>query len=445
MSESAVEQPPWYMRGNFAPVMDELTEEQLEVTGQLPRELNGLYLRNGGNPRRGTPPHWFFGDGMVHGVRLREGRADWYRNRWVRTTKFAGDLDVMATGTMMDRTASVANTHVIGHAGRILALEEGHFPYQLSPELETLGCLDFGGRLTSAFTAHPKLCPETNELHFFGYAPVPPYLVYHVLDAQGELVHSAEIEVPGATMMHDFIITREHAIFMDLPVVFDLSRMAKGLPPIAWDESYGARVGIVPRFGTSADVQWFEIEPCYVFHALNAFVDDGKVVCDVGRHEYMWRDSMEDFAPCLLTRWTFDPATGTAKEEQLDDAIHAFPRVDDRVVGLKNRYGWAITNRPEGGTGLDEAARVVRYDLEQGSQVHHDFGPAAQAGEFVFVEAGPDAAEDEGWALGFVYDAERNGSDLVVLDAGDPAAEPVARVHMPRRVPHGFHGSWLRD
>jgi len=228
VSESAAEHTPWYMRGNFAPVMDELSEEKLAVTGQVPRELNGHYLRNGGNPRHGTPSHWFFGDGMVHGVRLCEGRAEWYRNRWVRTSKLERNLDPMDPASLLDRRASVANTHVIGHAGRILALEEAHFPYQLSPELETLGCLDFGGKLTSAFTAHPKLCPETNELHFFGYSPVPPFLVYHVLDAQGDLVHSAEIEVPGATMMHDFIITREHAIFMDLPVVFDFAKMASG-------------------------------------------------------------------------------------------------------------------------------------------------------------------------------------------------------------------------
>jgi hypothetical protein len=118
VSESVAEHTPWYMRGNFAPVMDELSEEKLAVTGQVPRELNGLYLRNGGNPRHGTPPHWFFGDGMVHGVRLREGRADWYRNRWVRTSKLERDLDPMDTASLMDRHAGVANTHVIGHAGR---------------------------------------------------------------------------------------------------------------------------------------------------------------------------------------------------------------------------------------------------------------------------------------------------------------------------------------
>jgi carotenoid cleavage dioxygenase-like enzyme len=440
------EETPWHLRGNYAPVMDELTEVDLPVTGAVPPELDGLYVRNGSNPKSGATAHWFFGDGMLHGVRLSGGRAAWYRNRWVRTTKLERDLDAMDPASMMDRTASAANTHVVGHAGRILALEEGHFPYQVSPELETLGCLDYGGKLTTAFTAHPKLCPETDELHFFGYGPMEPYLVYHVLDAKGDLAHSAEIKVPGPTMMHDFMITRDHAIFMDLPVCFDLQKAIAGEVPIGWDESYGARIGILPRFGTNADVRWFEIDPCYVFHPMNAYVEGNTVICDVGRHEYMWRDSMDDFAPSYLYRWTFDLETGNAKEEQLDDVSHGFPRVDDRVVGLRHRYGWAVG--PRGATrdlDFDAPGVVIKYDLEKGSSSSHDFGPTSQPGEFVFAESASGAGEDEGWALGFVYDKARNSSDLVILDANDLSAEPVARVHLPRRVPAGFHGSWIRS
>ncbi|MEQ8994431.1 MAG: carotenoid oxygenase family protein, partial [Pseudomonadales bacterium] len=316
---ATVPKQPFHLRGNYAPVMDELTEFDLPVTGSIPPELDGLYVRNGANPRSGESPHWFFGDGMVHGVRIQGGRAHWYRNRWVRTTKFERQADAMDPSTMMDRTASAANTHIIGHAGRLLALEEGHFPYLLTPELDTIGCEDYGGKLTTAFTAHPKLCPETGELHFFGYGPVQPWLVYHVLDRQGRLVHSAEIDVPGPTMMHDFMITRDHAIFMDLPVVFDLEAAMRGGQPLKWDASYGARIGILPRLGSNADVRWFDIDPCYVFHPLNSYADGNRVVCDVGRHEYMWRDSMNDFAPSYLYRWTFDLDTGRVSEEQLDD------------------------------------------------------------------------------------------------------------------------------
>lgn len=439
------EKLPFHLRGNYAPVQEEITAFNLPVTGSIPPELNGLYVRNGANPKSGSSPHWFFGDGMVHGVRIENGQAKWYRNRWVRTTKLERNADAMDPATMMDRTASAANTHVLAHGGKLLALEEGHYPYFLTPELETVGWGNYDGRLQTAFTAHPKLCPETGELHFFGYGPMPPYLVYHVLDRAGNLVHTAEISVPGPTMMHDFMITRDHAIFMDLPVVFDVQAAMRGDSPLHWDESYGARIGIMPRRGTNADIRWFDIDPCYVFHPLNSYVEGSKVICDVGRHAYMWRDSMNDFPPSYLWRWEFDLATGRFSERQLDDGSHAFPRVDDRVSGLKHRYGWAVQPRNEGNDMLSGSASVVvRYDLASGSKETHDFGDAAEPGEFVFAEASSSAREDEGCALGFVYDRTRNASELVILDAARPAAAPLARIALPQRVPHGFHGSWVR-
>jgi len=441
---TAAENIPFHLRGNYAPVTAEVTTFDLPVAGAIPHELDGLYVRNGANPRCGSSPHWFFGDGMVHGVRIEGGQAKWYRNRWVRTTKFEKNADAMDPATMMDLTASAANTHIVGHAGRLLALEEGHFPYLLTPELETIGCENYGGKLQTAFTAHPKLCPVTGELHFFGYGPMPPYLVYHVLDAKGQLVHTAEIAVPGATMMHDFMITRDHAIFMDLPVVFDLQAAMRGDAPLHWDESYGARIGIMPRMGTNADIRWFDIDPCYVFHPMNSFVDGTKVVCDVGRHDYMWRDSMNDFPPSYLWRWTFDLASGQFSETQLDGESHAFPRVDDRVMGLRHRYGWAAQPRNRKDDLFDSPGTIVRYDLATGAKAVHDFGANGQPGEFVFAESSSGAGEDEGYALGFVYDKGRDGSDLVILDASNPAAKPVATIALPQRVPHGFHGSWIR-
>jgi carotenoid cleavage dioxygenase len=436
------ESVPWFLQGNYAPVRDELTEFDLPVTGTIPTSLSGRYLRNGSNPKSGTAGHWFFGDGMVHGVRLEGGKAAWYRNRYVQTTKLTKGLEATDAETMMDPTASAANTHVLAHAGRIWALEEGHLPYELGPELDTLGCDDFGGRLTTAFTAHPKLCPETGELHFFGYSPVPPFLTYHVLDASGALVHSAEITVPAGTMMHDFMITRDHAIFMDLPVVFDLSNLEA---PLKWDDDYGARVGIMPRMGTDADIRWFEVDPCYVFHPLNAYVSGDTVVCDVGRHASMWRTSMEDGEPCFMHRWTFDLGSGAVTEQQLDGDSHAFPRVDDRVVGLEHRYGWGVAPRGGGPGAIVEPGNVVRWDFRTGEQQTYDFGPHSFPGEFVFVQDDAAAGEDEGWAMGFVYDASTDSSDLVILDASSPGTDPVARVHMPRRVPFGFHSSWVDD
>jgi carotenoid cleavage dioxygenase-like enzyme len=435
----------WHLAGNYAPVPDEQTSFDLPVQGAIPPELRGLYLRNGPNPRSGVSAHWFFGHGMVHGVRLEAGRAQWYRNRWVRTPLFETDADRTDGANMLDKRLSAANTHVIAHAGRIFALEEGAFPYELGPELQTLGCEDFGGKLGSAFTAHPKLCPETGELHFFGYGFVPPYLVYHVLDAAGRLVHSTEVPVRAPTMMHDFMITRDHAVFMDLPVVFSLERAARGEIPLYWDESYGARVGILPRGGAGSEVRWFEVDPCYVFHPMNAYALGSQVICDVGRHAYMWRESMNDFAPSFLWRWSFDLESGQVREEQLDERPHGFPRVDDRVVGLRHRYGFAVAPRRGGEARIGEPGVIVKYDLATGASREHDFGPAGHPDEFVFVPAGEGAGADEGFAVGFVYDAARGGSDLVILDAAKPEAAPVAVVPLPRRVPHGFHGSWIAD
>ena len=434
---------PFHLKGNYAPIFDEVTITDLQVTGSIPKELSGRYLRNGSNPQSGTAEHWFFGDGMVHGIRLADGKAEWYRNRYVRTTQLEKGLEATDPESMFDPTASAANTHVVGHAGRIWALEEGHFPYELSPELETLGCSDFGGKLTTAFTAHPKICAETGEMHFFGYSPLPPYLTYHVLDAKGDLVHSEPIAVPQGTMMHDFMITREHAIFMDLPVVFDLDNLASGVP-LKWDENYGARIGIVPRMGRDTETKWFEVDPCYVFHPMNSYVEGNTVVADVGRHESMWRTSMDDFEPCYLYRWTFNLDTGAVTETQLDDRAHAFPRVDERLVGLKHRYGWVAAARDiEGDFG--EPGVVTKYDVENGTTETHDFGAHGFPGEFVFVPASDAAAEDEGWAIGLVYDRTTGTSDLVILDGRTPSAPPVATVHLPRRIPFGFHGSWVDD
>ena len=192
-------------------------------------------------------------------------------------------------------------------------------------------------------------------------------------------------------------------------------------------------------------MRWFDVDPCYVFHPLNAYADGSTVVCDVGRHESMWRTSMDDFPPSYLHRWTFDLATGSVREQQLDDVSHAFPRVDDRVVGLRHRYGWAAAPRDGDGTLRRAVGRREVRPRRPARRERYDLGPHAHVGEFVFVRDDDAAGEDEGWAIGLVYDDTTDRSDLVILDARDAAAEPVARVHLPVRVPFGFHGSWISD
>ncbi|MEJ8649395.1 carotenoid oxygenase family protein [Streptomyces sp. MS1.AVA.3] len=432
--------PAPHMAGNFAPVKEELTAYDLPVTGTIPPELSGWFLRNGPNPRDAATPHWFFGDGMVHGLRLEGGRAVSYRNRWVRTSTFTDGARPVDAQGRRNLAAGVANTHLVRHAGRTLALVESSFPYEIDcrpgHELETLGAHDFGGRLTTAMTAHPKTCPTTGELHFFGYGgPTPPYLTYHRADASGELVISRPIDVPGHTMMHDFHLTAGHVVFMDLPVVFDRNRPGM---PFHWNPEYGARLGVLRRDDPYGEVRWLPIDPCYVFHALNAHDDgDQRIVLYVSRYA--------DFGgrtPAHLWRWTIDLATGTVTEVQLDDRFCEFPRVDDRLAGLPARFGHATTGELPGSGPIPGA--LLRYDLETGAVVRHDFGPGRTPAEAVFAPA-DDRPGGPGWLLTYVYDASTDTSDLVVLDAEDISADPVATVHLPQRVPYGFHGNWLPD
>lgn len=442
---AAAETLPFHLRGNFAPIQQEVTAFRLEVRGAIPPELRGVYVRNGPNPRSGTSPHWFLGDGMLHGVRLEGGEARWYRNRWVRTRPFAeGENAVLVRPDgSVDRTVAHANTHIVRHAGRCLALVESSFPTEVTRELDTVGIHDFGGRLGTAMTAHPKICPLTGELHFFGYGFAPPFLTYHRADAKGELVQSEVIEVPGATMIHDFAITDRHVIFMDLPVVFDVARALQGTLPYAWSETYGARLGVMPRGGSNADVRWFEIEPCYVFHSLNAWAEGHQVVLDVARYPHVWRESTTDFARAALHRFRIDLAGDRVREEPLDDAGIEFPRVDPRREGLRNRWGYAVSI----GQGVDAPGTdgLIQYDLERGSSLRHDFGPGRSPGEAVFAPASPSSGESEGWVIALVYDEARDTSELAILDATAFEKPPVATVALPQRVPYGFHGSWIPD
>ncbi len=434
------EKKPFHLKGNFAPIFEEFTDTSLEVTGSIPPELCGRFFRNGPNPQTGWSPHWFLGNGMIHGVELQGGRATWYRNRYVRTPYFANP-EANAMEALTDPTMSAANTHVLRHAGRILALEEAHFPFELTPELETVGPHDFGGRLKTPVTAHPKICPVTGEMFAFGYQLTPPFLTYHRVSAEGELVQTEEITVPAATMIHDFNLTRNFVVFMDLPVVWDAAGLEAGGLPIRWSDEYGARLGVMPREGRDADVVWYEIDPCYVFHPMNAYEDGDRIVIDVCRLDHLAKLDGSTSLP-RLTRWGIDRATGKVTEDRLDERAAEFPRIHDDRVGKPYRFGYAAgVSEKDGAT----TERYLKYDLETGACVDHELPDGREGSEPVFVPAAGASAEDEGWVLSFVYDPAVDRSELVVLDATHFDRPPVARIHLPTRVPAGFHGSWLPD
>ncbi|MCG5432845.1 carotenoid oxygenase family protein [Mycobacterium sp. MYCO198283] len=422
----------FHLQGNYAPVADELTAFELPVEGRIPPELDGWYLRNGPNPREATA-HWFLGDGMIHGVRIQGGRAAWYRNRWVRTESFDHPFPIFDDDGTRNLRSSVANTHVVNHAGRTLALVESSLPYEITNDLETVGAFDFGGRLADAMTAHPKICPATGELHFFGYGNiVEPHVTYHRADAGGELTIEAPIHVPALTMMHDFALTAAHVIFLDLPVVFDLDAAIAGGMPFAWDDGYGARLGLLRRDDPFGEVRWFDVDPCYVFHVANAYEHGDTVVLQAVRYPELWRRGGTGDGAAVLWEWRIDPSTGVVRERQLDDRAVEFPRIDDRLATLPARYAVTVAG-----------SALLRYDLTSGSSVAHDFGPAGTPDEAVFVPGAGAADETNGYYLGYVYDAGRDTSELVILAADDLGAEPVASIALPQRVPHGFHGNWI--
>lgn len=430
----------WWLAGNFAPVTDEIEAFDLAVEGALPPELTGVYMRNGPNPKSGFAMHWFLGDGMLHGVRLERGKARWYRNRYVQTPRLGDRRQAADPSDIMDRTRSTANTNIVRHAGRFLALEEAHFPFEVTGELATVGPVDFNGKLSTAFTAHPKFCPETGEMLAFGNGFMPPFLTYYRFDGEGRLVQATEIPVGGPTMIHDFCTTRHHAIFMDLPIVFDMELAMKGTMPYRWSDAYKAPLGVMPREGSADQLRWFEIAPCYVFHPMNAYDEENRIILDVARYERLWDKGWRD-SRARLHRFTLDLDSGNAGEEPLDDRPIEFPRVADSRTGFKHRYGYAPLTPGENQENLTLGAQLFKFDLETGSVQSCEFGGTKRAGEF--VRAGGDGAEDAGWLMGFVHDDGTGTSSFVVLDASDMTQ--VASVALPQRVPFGFHGNWFAD
>jgi carotenoid cleavage dioxygenase len=445
-----------YLEGNFAPVSDELTVTDLSVTGRIPEALCGRYLRNGPNPVTRPEPgsyHWFTGDGMVHGIRLVDGRAEWYRNRWVRSADVARSLgEPVRPGAAVHAGMDfAANTNVIGHDRRTFAIvEAGSRPYELTDELETIGPCDFGGTLDGGYTAHPKRDPLTGELYavsyFFGWGDD---IEVTVLDTSARVRSSRRVTMGGPVSVHDTAITQRFLVLLDLPVTFSLDAAAAGASfPYRWQDDYHSRVGLLPRDGDSTDVVWHDIEPCYVFHPVNAFdLPDGDgIVLDVVRHPSMFRTQLLGPAEGTptLERWHVDGRGGAVKEERIDDRGQEFPRVDERRVGLAHRYAYAVSVGEDDGIVGTESS-VLRHDLERSTSVARSFGRGASVGEAVFVPRHDDAAEDDGWLLTLVHDPDVGTSALHILDAADLEGEASAVVHLPVRVPAGFHGNWVPD
>lgn len=500
-STQTVETRNPYLEDFLAPVTAEVTATDLRVTGHIPEHLDGRYLRNGPNPAAEVNPatyHWFSGDGMVHGVALQDGQARWYRNRWVRSASVAAKLGEPAPARLDPRAGMLAlgaNTSVVAHAGRTLALVEGGVAnYELTEELDTVGTCDFDGTLYGGYTAHPHRDPHTGELHAVSYSFARGRTVqYSVIDTRGRARRTVDIQVGGSPMMHDFSLTDKYVVIYDLPVTFDPGQVLPvkiprwmGLPaqlvmqslvgrvrvpspivarmnsnpkptdrmPYAWNPSYPARIGVMPREGSNRDVRWFDIEPCYVYHPLNAYSETRNgtefLVLDVVSYARMFdrdRRGPGDTEP-MLERWTINLATGSVSTERRDDRPQEFPRINETLTGARHRFGYAV-GVDDGYLAQDAHASpmvtaLYKHDYATGSSEVAALDPDLVIGEMSFVPnpaaAGGDSAEDDGILMGYGFHRGRDEGQLLLVDA--QTLQSVATVHLPQRVPMGFHGNW---
>lgn len=459
-----------FLTGYYEPIHMECDAPNLPVTGEVPKSLRGTLYRNGPNPQfapRGRPHHWFSGDGMLHAFHIDEGRVS-YRNRWVRTPKWFmenANKEGMSASlshrhltdpALLELNSTVANTNVIWHGNRLLALEEAHAPFEVDPvSLEPRGYHRFEDKLPGAMTAHPKCDPLTGELIFFAYAAGGRFtsdLMLHVADREGKLQRSVHLNAPFPSMVHDFVVTRTHVIFPVFPLTGSMERATSQLPPYAWEPDKGTHIGVLPRNGTAADVRWFTGEPSFVFHAMNAFDDGRHIVCDMMKYDTPPLFPRPDGSPvsseppaARLVRWTFDLAGSTASfsERLLDERPGEFPRLDERFAMSQYRHGY-FNSAPVTDGVKGDAARggLAHIDLATGRTAEWLPPNGDYCSEPVFVERHADAPEGDGWLLSVVWRGGENRSDLAVFDAADIAMGPIALAHLSHRVPAGFHGNW---
>jgi len=437
-------------QGAIAPLSEEIVATDLKVEGEIPKELNGLLARNGPNPFEGHFSgegmlSWWGGAAMLHGIALAGGEALWYRNHWVRTGHWDRHLEPSTPpDALRDHNT---NVNVISHSGQILALGEGSIPFAISPELDTLGPETFRGGLPGGMTAHPKVDPKTGELIYFRADWQPPYLHYGVLDSQGGTRASQTVELPSPAMMHDFAITENFSILLDLGVGLDLSLMQKGFRiPIRWFDERTCRLGVLPRLG--GDVRWFEISPCFIQHVGNAYeTADGELRLEAIRYpEFLRFDSASGFAPNPLGQlwgFTIDLDAGTVREEQLDEHFIELPRFNELLAGSCSDILYSVEQPTD-----QEMRGIVKINTNRQTFERFQVAAPDQNSEPIFVPRSgspSQESEDDGWLLVCVYKAATHTSQLVILDATNITDSPQATIHLPQHIPAGFHGAWIPD
>lgn len=454
-----------YLSGVFAPVLDEMTDAHLSVIGRIPRDLDGLFVQNGPNPRfhPNVGHSWFDGDAMVQGVQITQGRAI-FRSRWIETRGLKDDL-VAGCATYVGslskpgsgrRHKNVANTDLVYHSGRLLALWwEGGEPYELGlPDLRTKGTFTYNDTLAGGLTSHAKMDPRTGELFFISWGRKPPYLHVGIAGDDGMIKRHIPVPLPGPRVQHDMAISDRFICIFDLPLMLDLKRPDQDTLGFIFDEESPARIGLIDRRDPAAPPRWFPISPSFMWHLSSAW-DEGDEFVLVGariRHPTR-RDSrgrIRDDGPIVDGEhrfdacphmWRLNPKTGAVNEQQLDDACVEFPRVNDAHLCAGARYSYML-EIDRGETTL-KAKAVLKYDLAQRRRERLCFPDGHRGYEVSFAPREGGAGEDDGYLVGFVTNEADNTSEFWITAAQSLAEGPIARVKLPQRIPPKFHGRWL--
>lgn len=457
-----------YLQGNYAPVDEErnLDESELKVEGEVPRCLRGAFMRDGANVAY-QPNHYVYpldGDGMVHSVYFNDGHVS-YKNRWVETNHLKTERkfdrmiygsvgkvlpvpqDVIDAGGEPNPVRNTANTNVIYHGGKLLAMWEGGFPHLLNNDLSTVGLYDYDGALKAgdALTAHPKVCPDTGQLVSCTQRWDSPNYWVQIFDAQAKHLRTIPVAFERKGIVHDLQITQNYVIIFYAPAFHSLEKAMKGEDPFMWEPELGTKVIVIPRDGKGEQIV-FETDAFFSWHFCNGFERDGQIVID-----YVWISSIPftsaqgsgvEKQPRRMHRMTLDLASRKVTDEQFSDVFCEFSRVDERRMGKDYRYGFAASSNREWGDAHGYNC-TGRFDFQTGETKLWEYGPEANAGEPVYV-ANPDSErEEDGWVMCFVYNPDE-GAFLSILSAGDFDSGPVAKVLIPGRVPNGFHANWMQ-
>jgi carotenoid cleavage dioxygenase-like enzyme len=434
-----------YLSENFAPVKEEITTGILPVKGVIPEELSGRLIRIGPNPVK-TPEskkyHWFMGNGMLHGITIRNGIAQSYRNRYVVDSQVAKELKKPAIGGPHRLREGTVNTNVVSIGDKIYAIvEAGSLPVEIDAELESVQRSNLNGSLKAGFTAHPRKDPTTGELHAITYEPGRNKASYIVVNAAGTARNITDIALTHSPMIHDTAITASYIVVLDLPVSFDMLMAVSGTFPYRWDNRVAPRIGLIPR-NSVEKIKWFEAPSCYVFHIMNAYDDGAQVVLDVVKHPKTFDQHLDGprEGASSLVRWVVNTSTNKVTESVLDDRPIEFPRINEMYIGGQYRFGYTSAFND----GI-KYGPIFKHDVTYQTTEAHNFDDNLMAGEPVFVPRQSAKSEDDGWILTCIFDKSSNKSQVHIIDALNFGDNSVAVIELPVRIPFGFHGNWFAD